>query len=159
MTAVSIAKTFSASTKKLSANDRGRVLDFLTKFLDDPSSPGLYFETIEGGKDSSMKSARITQDLRTIIHLSDSVMTILFAGHHQQAYKWAERRRVEHHPVTGTLQIVETSESVQKEIQAVAPAHERQSFSLMSTMTTCSALACPRIGFRPFVKSRTTINC
>ncbi len=47
MTAVSIAKTFSASTKKLSANDRGRVLDFLTKFLDDPSSPGLNFETID----------------------------------------------------------------------------------------------------------------
>ncbi len=124
MTAISIAKTFSASTKKLTANDRGRVLDFLTKFLDDPSSPGLNFESIEGGKDSRMKSARITQDLRTIIHQSDSVMTILFAGHHQQAYKWAERRRVEHHPVTGTLQIVETSENVQKEIKAVAPTYE-----------------------------------
>ena len=124
MTAVSIAKTFSASTKKLSANDRGRVLDFLTKFLDDPSSPGLNFETIEGGKDSSMKSARITQDLRTIIHQADNMLTLLFAGHHQQAYKWAERRRVEHHPVTGTLQIVETSESVQEEIKAVAPTYE-----------------------------------
>ena len=126
MTAVSIAKTFSASTKKLSANDRGRVLDFLTKFLDDPSSPGINFESIEGGKDSRMKSARITQDLRTIIHQTDQMLTLLFAGHHQQAYKWAERRRVEHHPVTGTLQIVETSESVQDELQAVAPPYEAQ---------------------------------
>ena len=124
MTAVSIAKTFSASTKKLSATDRGRVLDFLTKFLDDPSSPGINFETIEGGRDSRMKSARITQDLRTIIHHTDQMLTLLFAGHHQQAYKWAERRRVEHHPVTGTNQIVETSESVQDELQAVAPAYE-----------------------------------
>ena len=33
MSAVNIAKTFSASTKKLSTADRGRVLDFLTKFL------------------------------------------------------------------------------------------------------------------------------
>ncbi len=124
MSAVTIAKTFSASTKKLSTADRGRVLDFLTKFLDDPSTKGLNFETIEGGKDTCMKSARITQDLRTIIHQSDSLTTLLYAGHHQDAYKWAERRRVATHPVTGTLQILETAESVEDEIKAVAPAYE-----------------------------------
>jgi superfamily I DNA/RNA helicase/mRNA-degrading endonuclease RelE of RelBE toxin-antitoxin system len=116
MIAVSIAKTFSASTKKLSTTDRGRVLDFLTKFMDDPSSPGLNFETLQGAKDTSLKSARITQDLRTILHQSNGMLTLLYAGHHEDAYRWAERRRIENHPVTGTLQIVETSEGVQDEI-------------------------------------------
>ena len=124
MSAVNISKTFSASTKKLSTPDRGRVLDFLTKFMEDPSSPGFNFETIEGAKDRSIKSARITQDLRTILHQSDQMLTLLYAGHHEDAYRWAERRRVENHPVTGTLQIVETTESVQAEIEATAPTYE-----------------------------------
>ena len=116
MIAVSIAKTFSASTKKLSTADRGRVLDFLTKFMDDPSSPGLNFESIQGAKDGHMKSARITQDLRTILHQSNGMLTLLYAGHHEDAYRWAERRRMENHPVTGTLQIVETAEAAQNEV-------------------------------------------
>ncbi|WP_165603817.1 3'-5' exonuclease [Planctopirus hydrillae] len=113
---MSIAKTFSASTKKLSTADRGRVLDFLTKFMDDPSSPGLNFETIQGAKDGNMKSARITQDLRTILHQSNGMLTLLYAGHHEDAYRWAERRRMENHPVTGTLQIVETAQAAQYEV-------------------------------------------
>lgn len=116
MIAVSIAKTFSASTKKLSTTDRGRVLDFLTKFMDDPSSPGLNFESIQGAKDGHMKSARITQDLRTILHQNNGMLTLLYAGHHEDAYRWAERRRMENHPVTGTLQIVETAEAAQNEV-------------------------------------------
>ncbi len=116
MIAVSIAKTFSASTKKLSTADRGRVLDFLTKFMDDPSSPGLNFESIQGAKDGHMKSARITQDLRTILHQNNGMLTLLYAGHHEDAYRWAERRRMENHPVTGTLQIVETAEAAQNEV-------------------------------------------
>lgn len=121
MIAVSISKTFSASTKKLSTPDRGRVLDFLTKFMDDPSSPGLNFETIQSAKDGKMKSARITQDLRTILHQSNGMLTLLYAGHHEDAYRWAERRRIENHPITGTLQIVETSEGLQDEINVAAP--------------------------------------
>ena len=124
MTAVSLSKTFSASTKKLSTTDRGRVLDFLTKFMEDPASPGLNFETLQGFKDSGMKSARVTQDLRTILHHNGGMSTLLYAGHHEDAYRWAEKRRVENHPVTGTLQIVETVESVQQDLQAAAPAYE-----------------------------------
>lgn len=112
MTAVNIAKTFSASAKKLSTTDRGRILDFLTKFLDDPTSPGLNYESIEGAADRRMKSARITRDLRTILHQGEGMYTLLYAAHHDDAYRWANNRRIEHHPVTGTLQIVESAESI-----------------------------------------------
>ncbi len=120
MSTVNIAKTFSASTKKLSTADRGRVLDFLTKFLDDPGSPGMNFETIEGAKDRCIKSARITGGLRTVVHQGDGLFTLLYAAHHEEAYRWATQRRVEHHPVTGTLQIVETAEGVEQTLQAEA---------------------------------------
>lgn len=43
----------------------------------------------------------------------DSVMLVHFA-HHDHAYKWAERRRIEAHPKTGALQIVEVRELVEE---------------------------------------------
>ncbi len=67
MTPVNVARTFFTSVNKLSTTDRGRVMDFFAKFMEDPSSPGLNFESIRGARDSSVKSARITQDLRTIL--------------------------------------------------------------------------------------------
>ncbi|MEW4565782.1 3'-5' exonuclease [Bremerella sp. JC770] len=71
-----------------------------------------------------MKSARITQDLRTILHQHDGMLTLLYAGHHEDAYRWANHRRVENHPVTGSLQVVETTENVQHEMEATAPIYE-----------------------------------
>jgi hypothetical protein len=60
-----------------------------------------------------MWSARITQGLRAIIHRAGSRNTLLYAGQHDEAYHWAQRRRLEHHPITGALQIVETTQSAE----------------------------------------------
>jgi hypothetical protein len=56
MTGVNIAKTFtkSASALALSAGDRARVFDFLTKFLADPASPGLSVERLQRGQDPNI---------------------------------------------------------------------------------------------------------
>ncbi len=113
MMPVNVARTFFASVGKLSTTDRGRVMDFVAKFMDDPSSPGLNFESIHSAADNNVKSARITQDLRTILFQKNGQSTLLYAAHHEDAYRWAEGRRVGHHPVTGALQIVESTESVQ----------------------------------------------
>ena len=113
MTAVNVARTFFASVNRLSTTDRGRVMDFFAKFMDDSSSPGLNYESIRSAADNNVKSARITQDLRTILFQKNGQATLLYAGHHEDAYRWASGRRVEHHPVTGSLQIVEAVESIQ----------------------------------------------
>jgi len=113
MIAVNVARTFFASVGKLSTTDRGRVMDFVAKFMNDPSSPGLNFESIHSAADNYVKSARITQDLRTILFQKNGQSTLLYAAHHEDAYRWAEGRRVEHHPITGALQIVESAETVQ----------------------------------------------
>jgi hypothetical protein len=55
--------------------------------------------------------------LRAIIHKTSNRYALLYAGHHDDAYSWAERRRVEVHPVTGALQIVEAAEVVREELQ------------------------------------------
>ena len=112
MNAVNIAKTFSSSAADLTAVERGRILDFLTKFMLDPTAPGLHLEKISDTKGASVKSARITKELRTILHQDGSQFTLLYAGHHDDAYDWASRRRIENHPATGSLQIVEAAETV-----------------------------------------------
>ena len=36
---------------------------------------------------------------------------LCYVGHHDPAYDWASRRRIETHPVTGAAQIVEIRET------------------------------------------------
>ncbi len=108
---VNVAKTFLSSTAKLPTADRGRVFDFLTKFMQNPAHPGISLERVQHAGDAEMWSARITGGLRAILHRSGARNTLLYAGQHDDAYHWAERRRLEHHPVTGSLQIVETAET------------------------------------------------
>ena len=39
---------------------------------------------------------------------------LAYVGHHDAAYRWAERRRIERHPKTGAAQIVEVRETVRE---------------------------------------------
>ncbi len=41
-------------------------------------------------------------------------MTLCYVGHHDEAYKWAERRKLETHPTTGAAQLVELREVTQE---------------------------------------------
>ncbi len=110
---VNLAKTFLVSTQQLSSADQGRVFKFMTKFMENPAHPSISLERVQN-TEGGMWSARITQGLRAIIHRSGPRNTLLYAGQHDEAYHWAERRRLEHHPITGTLQIVETTETAQE---------------------------------------------
>ena len=39
---------------------------------------------------------------------------LCYVDHHDAAYRWAERRRIETHPVTGATQLVEVRERVEE---------------------------------------------
>ena len=67
-------------------------------------------------RDPKIWSARITQELRAILHRDGETNLLLYAGHHDDSYQWAERRRVENHSVTGALQVVEVAETVREEL-------------------------------------------
>lgn len=114
---LSVADTFFASARQLPASDRARVFDFLGKFADNPGQPGLSLERVNA-RDQHMWSARVTQSLRAILHRRGELNILLYAGRHDDAYRWAERRRLEHHPKTGVLQVVEAPEEVEAAIAA-----------------------------------------
>jgi hypothetical protein len=85
-----------------------------------PANPGLQFHRIEKSKDPNFWSVRVNRDLRIIVHRTASSILLAYAGHHDKAYDWAERRRIEAHPKTGAIQIVEVRERVE-EIAPILP--------------------------------------
>ena len=68
---------------------------------------------IDNSKDPNFWSARVNRDVRLIVHKTDQSLLVAYVDHHDAAYAWAERRRIEAHPRTGAIQIVEIRERVE----------------------------------------------
>ena len=109
-----IATTFTASLAKLSSGEQTAVKTTVFDLQTAPTRPGFRMHRIEGTRDRNFRSARATQDIRIIIHQSDDGMTLCYVDHHDNAYKWAHGRRMEAHPHTGAMQIVELHETVRE---------------------------------------------
>lgn len=79
-----------------------------------PANPGFKFHKIDRAKDKNFWSVRVNSDLRLIVHKSSGSLLLCCVDHHDKAYSWAERRRVETHPTTGAAQLVEIREVVKE---------------------------------------------
>ena len=88
----------------------------------DPAAPGLHFHRIDRSRDPHFWSVRVSGDIRIIIHKTEASFLLAYVGHHDDAYAWAERRRIEAHPRTGAIQIVEVRERVEEIAAASRPA-------------------------------------
>lgn len=113
-----IADTFTDSLARLNGQEQKAAKVTVFDLQADPSSPGLQFHRIDRAKDPHFWSLRVNRDLRIIVHRTAGSILACYVGHHDKAYAWAERRRIEAHPRTGTIQIVEVRELVEE----VAPA-------------------------------------
>ena len=80
----------------------------------DPAGNGLQLHRIDKSKDPNFWSARVNRDIRLIVHKTGESLLVAYVGHHDDAYAWAERRRIEAHPRTGAVQIVEVRERVEE---------------------------------------------
>jgi AAA domain len=105
--AVTIEVSFLSAAQKLSNADRGRVLDFVSKFCDNPAHPGLSLERVQQAKSDHVWSARVSRELRAILFRDGEDCMLVYVGHHDDAYQWAASRSIERHKRTGALQIIE----------------------------------------------------
>ncbi len=108
-----IAATFSASLARLAGAEQKAAKTTAFDLQMDPTAPGLRFHRIERSRDPHFWSVRVSGDIRIIIHKTDASFLLAYVGHHDDAYTWAERRRIEAHPATGAIQIVEVRERVE----------------------------------------------
>ena len=107
-----IADTFTASLGRLAGEEQKAAKITAFELQIDPAQPGMRFHRIDGAKDRNFWSVRVSRDLRLIVHKSGANLLLCYVDHHDAAYRWAERRRLEKHPRTGAAQIVEIREKV-----------------------------------------------
>ena len=108
-----IADTFSEALTKLSGQEQRAAKMAAFDAQINPESPGLQIHRVDRAKDPHFWTARVNRDIRLVLHKKDDATLLAWVGHHDDAYRWAERRRIDVHPRTGAAQIVEIRETVE----------------------------------------------
>ncbi|MFW5983442.1 MAG: DNA helicase, partial [bacterium] len=111
-----IANTFTDSLTKLTNEEQKAVKTTVFDLQMNPANPGIQFHKLDKAKDKNFWSVRVNQDIRLIVHKTKESLLICYVDHHDKAYEWAEKRKMETHPKTGAAQIVKIRETV-KEIE------------------------------------------
>src|ERR1022692_2875991 len=109
-----IADTFTASLTKLTGDEQKAVKTAAFDLQLNPAQPSLQFHKLDKAKDRRFWSVRVNSDVRLIVHRTDASLLLCYVAHHDGAYHWAERRKLETHPKTGAAQLVEIRETVQE---------------------------------------------
>ena len=109
-----IADTFTDSLGRLTAQEQKAVKTTAFDLQMDPSAPGLSFHKLDRAKDTNFWSVRVNADIRLIVHRTSASLLLSYVDHHDAAYKWAERRKIERHPTTGAMQLVEVRERIEE---------------------------------------------
>ncbi len=117
-----IADTFTAALARLEAQEQKAAKTTAFDLQLEPSGRGLRFHRIDRSRDANFWSVRASSDIRLIVHKTAASFLLAYVGHHDDAYGWAERRRIEAHPKTGAIQIVELRERVEQVASPALPA-------------------------------------
>jgi superfamily I DNA/RNA helicase len=138
-----IADTFTDSLARLMGDEQKAAKMAAFDLQVNPAHPSLQLHKLDKAKDPNFWSVRVTRDLRIIVHRTGTSLLLCYVHHHDEAYHWAERRRLETHPKTGAAQLVEVRERVQeitipKYVESEQPAPKRKAFHNISEGTLLS---------------------
>lgn len=124
---VALSQDFLLQLSKLPSSVHSKVMRWAIQFQVNPTSSGINYENIQAARDSNLKSVRIDRDWRGIVFKPDrgDVYVLLYVDRHDDAYRWAEHRRLTINPVTGAMQLV-TVESVAEASTAIPAAITQQ---------------------------------
>jgi superfamily I DNA/RNA helicase/mRNA-degrading endonuclease RelE of RelBE toxin-antitoxin system len=109
-----IADTFTDSLARLTGDEQKAAKTTAFDLQLNPVNPGMQLHKIDKSKDKNFWSVRVSADIRLIVHKTLGSLLLCYVDHHDKAYDWAKRRRLEAHPKTGAAQFVEIRETVQE---------------------------------------------
>ena len=109
-----ISDTFTDSLARLTGEEQKAVKTTAFDLQINPANPGLSFHKLDRAKDKNFWSVRVSGDIRLIVHKNEYNFLLCYVDHHDKAYDWAEKRKLEVHPNTGVAQLVEIRETVQE---------------------------------------------
>lgn len=109
-----IADSFTDSLSRLNGDEQKAVKTTAFDLQVNPANPGMSFHRLDKARDKNFWSVRASSDIRIIVHKTSGSLLLCYVDHHDDAYSWAERRKLETHPTTGAAQIVEIRETVKE---------------------------------------------
>ena len=109
-----IADTFTDSLARLMVDEQKAAKTTAFDLQVNPAHPSLQFHKLDKAKDPRFASVRVSRDIRLIVHKTPASLLLCYVGHHDDAYAWAERRKLETHPTTGAAQLVEIRETIEE---------------------------------------------
>ena len=125
------------SVRKLPDYVSGKFLDLMSRYMENPASNGLNLETVEGGRDKSLKSLRLDQNYRAIAFETPKDIMFVHVNEHDKAYRWAEGRRVKLDKATNRIRIVEeikqdqeSATSIQQELRLFSDFKDKKLIAL-----------------------------
>ena len=118
---IAMTEEFAGAWNKLPKSIYKAVGDFIQKLREDSTSPGLHIEKIPNAGDAKIRSGRVNSAYRVILAMMEAEANwlLLWVDHHDEAYAWAERKRLEINPKTKILQLYTVVEK--KETPAYVP--------------------------------------
>lgn len=115
-----IADTFTTSLARLTGEEQKAAKTTAFDLQMDPAGKGKSFHKLDRARDPNFWSVRVNRDIRLIVHRAEGSLLLCYVDHHDDAYAWAERRKLEVHPTTGAAQLVEIRERVE---EIIVPAY------------------------------------
>lgn len=109
-----IADNFTDSLTRLTGDEQKAVKTTAFDLQMNPANPGMSFHKLDKARDKNFWSVRVSSDIRLIVHKAEGSLLLCYVDHHDKAYDWAARRKLETHPKTGAAQLVEIRETVQE---------------------------------------------
>lgn len=93
-------------------HEQNKVINFINKFRNNPKSSGINYEKILGAYDQNLRSVRIDENYRGIIlkPKDNNVYLLLWIDKHDDAYKWAMRKRTIVNEKTGSIQVYDVED-------------------------------------------------
>jgi superfamily I DNA/RNA helicase/mRNA-degrading endonuclease RelE of RelBE toxin-antitoxin system len=85
---------FLESYSKLPKQTQKKVQDFIKKFKEDSTRPSIHLEPINTFKDQQLRTARVDQKYRAIIHVATKgeLFHLLWVDNHDEAMDWAQNK-------------------------------------------------------------------
>lgn len=109
-----IADTFLESLARLTDEEQKAVKTTAFDLQMQPAHPSMQLHKLDKARDPNFWSVRISRAIRMIVHRTAASLLLCYVDHHDEAYRWAERRKLPTHPQTGAAQLVEIRETVQE---------------------------------------------
>ncbi len=102
---IAYGKHYHESVCKLANKEvKEKLNDTYEKLLSSPDAKGLNYESLECA-DPSFRSIRVNQDYRIILSEQPNAYILLHVDNHDNAYAWAQNRKLTLNPITGYLEV------------------------------------------------------